>query len=200
MMQPTPDRTDRRAFFRINDQVILNFRTITTLEAQELGEMIISSPTTSAHHLQPHSSVQTVFQKLLDQIGHRDREIARAIRLLDDKLNSLANNLQAIQNPIDDSSAVKVNLSAGGLAFMSDRDIESKTTVELRLQLLPSGLPIHALSKVVSCSHIGSDDGKNPYFLRLVFTHMSETDRNLLVKHTLSRQAESLRSHKHQND
>lgn len=196
MMQATPDRIDRRAFFRINDHVIVNFRVITHPEAQELGNMILSSPSPTAHPAQQLSSVKTTFQQLVDQIGHRDREIARALRLMDDKINMLANNLQAIQHPIDDSTAEKVNLSAGGLALMSEHDIAAKEPVELRLQLLPSGMPIHALSKVVSCHHLGSEDGMKPYFLRLVFTHMSETDRNLLVKHTLSRQAESLRSHK----
>jgi len=197
MMQATPDRTDRRAFFRINDQVIVNFRAIAPLEAEELGDMILSSLSPTAHPTQQLSSLKTTFQQLIDQIAHRDRDIARALRMMDDKLNMLANNLQAIQHPVDDSSAEKVNLSAGGLALMSEHEIAAKTPVELRLQLLPSGLPIHALSKVVSCNHLGSEDGKKPYFLRLVFTHMSETDRNLLVKHTLSRQAESLRSHKH---
>ncbi|THF59472.1 MAG: PilZ domain-containing protein, partial [Methylophaga nitratireducenticrescens] len=33
-------------------------------------------------------------------------------------------------------------------------------------------------------------------YLRMAFTHMSETDRNILVKHTLNRQAEELRNSK----
>lgn len=197
MMQGNQDGKDRRAFFRINDRLIVNFRDITANEARELGEMILSSPSPTAQSKQPIASLQMTFQHLVDQIAHNDRNIARAFRMLDDKLNALANNLQAIQNPIDESSAVKVNLSAGGVALMSEHEFEAKTPIELRLQLLPSGSPIHALSNVVSCNQLTSEDGTKPYFLRLVFTHMSESDRNLLVKHTLSRQAESLRSHKH---
>lgn len=198
MTQMAQENADRREFFRINDRLILNYKVITSSEARELGEMILSNAAPTAHATtQQMSSLHATFQHLLDQISHRDRDTARALRMLDEKLNGLTHTLHTAQNPIDDAHAEKVNLSAGGLAFMSDVDIEAKTPLEITLQLLPSGVSLHAISKVISCSHLGSDNGKTPYLLRLVFTHMSETDRNLLVKHTLTRQAESLRSHKH---
>ena len=64
------------------------------------------------------------------------------------------------------------------------------------MQLLPGGLHIRAIAKVIACDQlIESSQGKS-FYLRMAFTHMSETDRNILVKHTLNRQAEELRNSK----
>jgi len=46
---------------------------------------------------------------------------------------------------------------------------------------------------VIACDKLRDAPEETPYYLRLAFSHMSEYDRNLLVKHTLSRQAQALR-------
>ncbi len=62
------------------------------------------------------------------------------------------------------------------------------------MTLLPSGLPIRAVAKVISCEQLLTAQNGKALSVRLAFTHMNETDRNILVKHTLTRQAENLRS------
>ena len=116
--------------------------------------------------------------------------------MLDEKLNLLANNVQHLLQPVDDTQALSVNLSAGGVSMLSEQMIAAKTPVEVNMTLLPSGLNIRAIAKVISCEQLlNAQDGK-AFSLRLAFTHMNETDRNILVKHTLSRQAENLRQQK----
>lgn len=197
-MNHTLDNTaDRRAYFRINDRLLINITPLPAEAAWELGKQIVSSVAPHATH--PHqqlSSLESAFQHLTDQIGHQDRDVARALRMLDEKINLLANNVQHLLQPIDDGHAEPVNLSAGGLAMLSDQAIAAKTPVEINMTLLPSGLPIRAVAKVISCEQLLSAQQGKAFSLRLVFTHMNETDRNILVKHTLSRQAENLRQQK----
>ena len=198
MNDTTDNMSDRRAYFRINDRLLIKVKSISMEAAQELGERIITSAPHATHPQQQLSSLETAFYHLTDQIGHQDRDVARALRMLDEKINLLSNSVQHLLQPIDDSETNAVNLSAGGVALLCDQVIATKTPVEVNLTLLPSGLPIHAVGKVVSSDKLPEPiEGKN-YNLRLVFTHMSETDRNILVKHTLSRQAETLRQQKQQ--
>ncbi|MFW5427280.1 MAG: PilZ domain-containing protein, partial [Methylophagaceae bacterium] len=65
--------------------------------------------------------------------------------------------------------------------------------VEIHIELSHSGNFINAIANVIACDKLDDTPEKTPYYLRLAFSHMSEHDRNLLVKHTLSRQAQALR-------
>ena len=196
MNDSTDSEADRRAFFRINDRLLINVTPLEPAAAWELGKLIVSSAPHALHPNQQLSSLESAFHHLTDQIGHADRDMARALRMLDEKINLLANNVQHLLQPIDDTQAEPVNLSAGGVAMLSEQQIAPKTPIEVNMTLLPSGLPIRAIAKVISCEQLLSARQGKGFSLRLAFTHMNETDRNILVKHTLTRQAENLRQEK----
>ncbi|MDH5357792.1 MAG: PilZ domain-containing protein [Gammaproteobacteria bacterium] len=186
-----------RKFFRIDDIVFIELKPINDDEVAKLAKSIME-PVHSAnyqHKSQMHT-LQNAFTHLTDHINLHDREIARALRLLDEKVNLLANTVQQQLNSVDADSRkpIKANLSAGGIAFTIDKKIEAGKNVELNLELRPSGALIHAIANVVSCEKAPDAPEETPFLLKLVFNHMSDLDRNLLVKHTLSLQAEALRA------
>lgn len=187
---------DRREFFRINDRMVVSVHPITAVQADAVGQEIIDSSTDSPSLSQQLLSMQKSFNILTDHIGHTDREVARALRLLDDKLNLLAQSVQQLHTPIDLQAAIDVNLSVGGLALTVDRCFEPRSTLEVKMQLLPSGLPIHAVTKVIACQPESDTATSDRYYLRMAFIHMNDADRDILAKHILSRQAEELRSNK----
>lgn len=196
MNDTTTTGADRRAFFRINDRLVMSVVPLTTAEAEQIGQAIIDATPESGQLTQQMSSIQKSFNHLTDQIGHTNRDIARALRMLDEKVNLLAQNVQLLHTPLNAEAANEVNLSAGGLALMTDSVFQPRSAMEVRMQLLPGGLHIRAIAKVIACDQlIESSQGKS-FYLRMAFTHMSETDRNILVKHTLNRQAEELRNSK----
>lgn len=196
MNDTTLTGSDRRAFFRINDRLVMYFVPLTGVEAEQIGNAIIDATPEAGQLTQQMSSIQKSFNHLVDQIGHSDRDIARALRMLDEKVNLLAQNVQLLHTPLNPESAIEVNLSAGGLAFMTDTAFAARSPMEIRMQLLPGGLHIRAIAKVIACDQlIESIQGKS-FYLRMAFTHMSDIDRNILVKHTLNRQAEELRNSK----
>lgn len=199
MNEITDNSADRRAYFRINDRLLINVKPLAPEAAWELGKTIISNAPHATHPNQQLSSLETAFHHLTDQIGHIDRNVARALRMLDERISLLASNVQHLLQPIDDSQARAVNLSAGGVALLSEQVIAAKHPVEVNMTLLPSGLPIRAVAKVISCEQLLSAQNGMSFSLRLAFTHMHETDRNILVKHTLTRQAENLRQQKQQS-
>lgn len=196
MNDTTATGADRRAFFRINDRLILSLMPLSDAEAEQIGQQIIDATPEAGQLTQQLSTLQKSFNHLTDQIGHTDRDIARALRMLDDKVNLLAQNVQLLHTPLNPETANEVNLSAGGLAVMTDVAFQPRSALEARMQLLPGGLHIRAVAKVIACEQMLESTNGKSFYLRVAFTHMSETDRNILVKHTLNRQAEELRNAK----
>tara|TARA_R110001606_G_scaffold361754_5_gene515019 strand:- start:10725 stop:11324 length:600 start_codon:yes stop_codon:yes gene_type:complete len=187
---------DRRDFFRINDRVYLD---VTELNYDEVSEVAsaIKNPSSMDNDSQEKrqlSTIQASLTHLIDQINHTDRQVARALRLLDDKISIISHMVQRQQNIPDSRKMVDSNLSGGGIAFLTNFQYAYKTTLDLRIELQPSGTIVHTIANVIACDKHYEAPQHTPYYLRLVFTHMSEYDRNFLVKHTLSRQAEILRT------
>lgn len=201
-MEHMPEfNSDRREFFRINDTVYVDFSLLSNDEAEHVANTIHDFVNSDdSQEKQQLNTLQTSFSHLLDQINQSDREVARALRLLDEKINLIAHSVQRLNKREDSSKAVDANLSAGGIAFLSAEKYDTKSTVDIRIELHPSGATLHALANVVACNKMYDAPSETPFHLRLVFSHMSELDRNLLVRHTLSRQAEELRTKSAQKD
>lgn len=196
-MENMPEfNTDHREFFRINDMVFVKLTPLNNDEVDNLSASIKNhthnSDSKSKDQLQ---TIHTAFSRLTDQINQNDREVARALRLLDDKINILAESFQRQQSVITDTQdVIKANLSGGGIAFLSSEEYPAKSAIEIRIELRSSATVIHAIANVIACSKVSDAPKETPNYLRLAFSQMSESDRNSLIKHTLSRQAENLRA------
>jgi hypothetical protein len=184
---------ERREFFRINDTVIVECKVLDETQVQALAQAIHTPHDSNSPTKNQLYSLQTAFSHLTDQINQYDRNIARALRLLDDKINIVNHILQNQKEDPEQQKAVNANLSGGGIAFLSSEEIPAKTALEINLELRPSYTQVHSIAHVVSCNLDKSAPTSTPYHLRLAFTHMNEVDRNLLVKHVLNRQAEDIR-------
>jgi hypothetical protein len=186
--------SDRREFFRINDTVFVE---ISAIDGKELQHRVtaISNPAPNENNLaqQQLEELTSSLTHLIDQISQSDRETARAIRILDEKVNLIASTVQHQKAVTDHLNTTDVNLSGGGIAFLSADKYEIKSPVEIRIELSHSGNFITAIANVIACDKEYDAPKETPYYLRLAFSHMSEHNRNLLVKHTLSRQAQALR-------
>jgi hypothetical protein len=188
--------SDRRDFFRINDMVYIDVTELNYDEVNQVAKAIKnpSSMDNDSQEKRQLSTIQASLTNLIEQINHSDRQVARALRLLDDKISIISHMVQRQQNISDSRKLTESNLSGGGIAFMTEYQYAHKATLDLRIELQPSGTIIHTIANVIACDKQYDAPKDTPYFLRLVFTHMSEYDRNLLVKHILLRQAESLRT------
>jgi hypothetical protein len=186
--------SDRREFFRINDTVVVDYKLVAKENVAAIARHIAQSTSDDDSNDKAQlRSMQNAFNHLLDQINQQDREIARALRMLDEKINLVSQSIQRHNNPVNPEDVTQANLSGGGIAFMVENPVEIRGYVELHLQLLPTANTIHALATVISCERLLGASPEKPYHLRMAFTHMDDQDRNLLVKHTLNRQAEMLR-------
>jgi len=189
--------SDRREFFRITDSVHIDY---TPLDGEQVDQLIPNIQnhvqTDDPQSSQRLSSVQTSLNHLIDQINQTDRDIARALRLLDEKISLISKSIAIKDTSTENRAYTDANLSGGGVAFFVSENYPMKSAMEVHIEFRSSGSVIHAIGHVVECSKSYDAPKATPYVLRLVFSHMSEIDRNLLVKHTLSRQALELRLNK----
>lgn len=187
---------ERREFFRIDDNIYLDYQLVT----EEVYRERIAAP--SAEPQQEADNVGLQLQALtaqagtmLAQIRKRDPEVGQYLALLDRKLELIGRAL--IGNQIGGvlSPNVQVNLSGGGIAFHTLNCLQPDTKLELKLLLFPTHIFIHCLGRVIYCRHDGSNTA-TPYRVGVEFTRISEIARDALVRHTLELQSAQLRRSK----
>ena len=192
---------ERREHFRINDTLYIQYDALDQATADQLGQQLtnVNHGEANQHQVQLRS-LQTAFTLVTDQINHYDREVARALRILNEKINLLD---QIINEPNSEQSTAskkkEVNLSGGGLGLLCEQQYEERCPLSVQIELRSSGVTIQAVARVISCARVEPENSQTPYYLRLAFTQMNEQDRDLLIKHILFRQAEELRANNKHN-
>ena len=117
-------------------------------------------------------------------------ELGRYLSVLEKQIDHLTEKLIAD----DDTASMQnksANLSAQGIAFYDDAAPQQDELVELKLKLLPSGLRLVIIARVVL---VESDSGQTESRISLDFEHLQEADREILIKHIHAKQMEALSS------
>lgn len=184
---------DRRRFFRINDHVIFNYRTVQQ-ESMEQGIMQLKSNRMGRDHIQSAMlGMETRLQDLITVVGRSRPEIADALDLLNKKISLVERMLNADRDNIDQGYLQKpsseVSLSAGGLRFTSATAIKEGENLEVELVLLPEYSYIKAYARAVSCA---TEDGQEGYQIGVDFEYIREDDREAVIHHVLNKQSQLL--------
>jgi hypothetical protein len=189
---------ERREFFRIKDRVVLEYRAITAAEMEcvllRIRDEVPDRFTTAASFA--GSSRQ--MKHLLQNLSGQSPDLALCLQTLDKKINLLAQLLVAETMRVEGACLREVSLSAGGMAFNAERELTPGELLETRLVLFPSMTGILAVARVVSCEWRGEVNGGMPWRLAVEYEYIREPDRDLLIKHLLTLQAEMLRARREQ--
>ncbi|GAB4302110.1 MAG: hypothetical protein Kow0096_23410 [Thiohalomonadaceae bacterium] len=196
MSTPMPGRgEERRRFFRIDDEVYLEYRLLPEEDYQRrLRQPAGSRQDTSALALQLHG-LTSQSSSLLAQIRKRDPEVGQYLAIIDRKVELLGRALLGSQLGHISGPNHKVNLSGNGIAFFSAEPLASDSKLELRLMLFPGHTVINTLGRVVHCNVVPGG-APQPYRIGVEFTHLAEMGRDALVRHTLELQSARLRQKK----
>lgn len=184
---------ERREYFRIDDQVLLNVRPIDTADVPDIVERIhdrVPDRFTVAANFAVNSRAMS---RLLHGFSSNSPDAARYMKLMDQKLNHLARLfvLEEVEN--NDYPRLNVNLSAGGLVFPSRREFLKDQLLETRMVLYPNMTGILTVATVVYCERLATLPGDFPWQVAVEYVHIRESDRDLLCSHIISRETELLR-------
>lgn len=190
-MKTDPTPAERRRYFRIDDEVALALMPVAGVDEEARIDDFWQNE--HAYSIRNNYNFQ-IEQHIADfnRIEKRLPELARYLRVMERQIDRITEKL-AVE---DDDSKIErksVNISAQGLQFHADDAPPKGSLVELTLKLLPSGLRLVIMARVVQVeAENDPDDGAHR--ISLDFEHLHEADREILAKHVHGKQMESLGS------
>jgi len=184
---------ERRRSYRLNDRIALSYKILAPEElpiALAQFDELRKQLGLSNHFNQENES----HLPLLKQIERANPSIASYLRFLEKKIDGLANQLSIRNHTTANSPSHDVTLSAHGLRFFAERFIPSNSHIELRLRLFPSCTPFIVFATVVLCTRVDHQDPQQAYAVTAEFTHIHESDKELLIRHIHKKQMLTLRT------
>lgn len=181
---------ERRRYFRIEEHVILVFREVEAkaVPADASFREVALDPFALGSQLELLSLES---RALMRRIERDEPDIAEYLKLLERKIELIARSVVSAETDLADHSPREVNLSASGMAFLSENAYTPGQVLELKLALLPNLLGVAAYGRVIYCRKqvLG-------YRIGVDFIGLSERDRELLIRHITKRQSRQLRDKK----
>lgn len=181
---------DRREFFRLDDQVNLSHRVISEDELPKGVGDIAYGPSDGLSVMTRLTHISHQLTATLHRIDQQNPDLADYLRALDEKMEILAQTFLSQSNGLIEQPTQRVNLSAGGIAFVTETSYQLETVLEIQMLLFPSYSGIMAYGRVVSSDPSEEGDG---YQTRIDFECIRDSDRDALIRHILRRQGEYLR-------
>ncbi len=182
--------SERRRYFRINDDVGMSYR---KLEASGDGARSADDVSITLEHVL--QGIDRELNTLVNTLWSEQPSAARAIGLLNRKINVLASRV--IEDDINArelaSEVVPVNISACGVSFTTPEQFGFGQLMALDITLKPSNTILSLTGKVISCDPATSR-GDSAYRLRVDFEGIGADAQEQLIQHIVQRQSAGLAS------
>lgn len=177
---------DRRRFFRLDDEVVLDFQTLSREDVAAWRES----------HQQQRDELAQLEQDIGSQISQlrtQNPAIARLLELFNQKINTLgANHLPGGTRDLSATEArTRINLSACGMAFHTHEDVNAEDHLLLHMQLKPSNTELSLTGKVISIEKARSPEEAN--LVRIDFHDLKEAEQEVLIQHLFQLQNRHLK-------
>lgn len=173
----TQDTQDRRAYYRIQDRIALQ---ITSGDTPEEDNLLFSL-------LNELYLLELESQPLLRSISEQQRSLVSYLKITNKRIDLLANALaQGLMKEFGEPQ--EVSISEDGISFVDDCQHEQDSILTLRLILLPQAFGLQLQAQVIRCE--ASQEG---YLIAARFHELSETQRQVLARHIMHKQAQERR-------
>lgn len=186
------DIEEKRRYFRVNDTISLLHKVLETPHSDALSH--VSNDVLSNCSLA--SALEVLNQEtrlLMARLERRDPEMLEYLKIMDTKINLLAQAITTQHEPFSEHDTLDVTLSATGLAFSNETAIAAGSLLELRMLLTSCMAVIVAYARVVHCKDISAETPDRPHSICVEYINMTDDDRELLIKHVIKRQLQQLR-------
>ena len=188
----TLDEADRREYYRIEDMIALEITPLAAAEAASGEVLQDASPLfnlLSELHLSEFES-----QHLLRQISERDRTLSSYLKTLNKRVELLSQIVaQTVLGKIGELQPVQ--LSEGGIEFHHPNACTPGSHLSIKLVLMPQALGLLLRARVIDC--VAQDDD---YRINTEFEALTDTQRQLLARYILQKQAQARRLAREQNE
>ncbi|EJM23559.1 putative glycosyltransferase [Pseudomonas sp. GM21] len=181
----TLDEEDRREYYRIEDTIALEIRTLSAPEAAGQEVLQDASPLfnlLSELHLSEFES-----QHLLRQISERDRNLAAFLKSQNKRIDLLSQVIAiTVLGQIGEPQPVVI--SEGGIEFRHPTPIAVGAHLSVKLVLMPQALGLLLRARVIHC-----DRKAGSFDVGTEFERPTDAQRQLLARYILQKQAQERR-------
>ncbi|MBN0978385.1 PilZ domain-containing protein [Pseudomonas hygromyciniae] len=188
----TLDEEDRREYYRIDDMIALQIKSLSAPQAASKEVLLDDSPLfnlLSELHLSEFES-----QHLLRQLGERDRTLAAFLKVQNKRMDLLSQVMaQSLLGEI--GAPQPVIISEGGIDFQHPTLLAPGSHLAVKLVLMPQALGLLLRAKVTHCDPKGSG-----FDVGTEFESMTDAQRQLLARYILQKQAQERRLAREQSD
>lgn len=175
---------ERRDFFRIDDEIYLDFEAITDDE-YAAAPLTLKNLHESAFSLSANfATLNNNIHPILNNIKQLHPDIGEYLDVLNSKIDSLSQQMLYENSSFDQSKVISANLSASGIQFSSNKDYEPGQAIKLELVLLPEKIGILIFGRVVKFKDSS---------IAIEFEFLRPEDQELMIKHNLNKQMSDLR-------
>jgi hypothetical protein len=185
-----PKPEDRREWLRIDERLLLDYR------------LLDESAEAAAASLPPvtHDMIAALVNQPTSELLAREGEALESSPLLpwiskiDWLLEMMLTSLATIHpGSVSIPRLADINISAGGLSFLSPRQFEIDTILALRF-IIPPFTPIHTQARVIRALPAGH--GTAEFRIAVEFTTLTADDQEHVIRHIIRTQADQLRARK----
>lgn len=176
--------TERRRFFRVDDTISLSYRLIDESTVNSGLNALVSQMSAEfslAASLDVLSQQAALF---IQRLESQNPEMMALYKILDGKINAIAQATMIIGSDVNPKNYQEVNLSATGLAFYQSSPLQIGQYLAIEIFLPTTVALILAYSKIINCQQIEPDR----FLISLDYTQIREDDQELLIKHVLRKQ------------
>lgn len=183
---------ERRRYFRIEEDIILLCREVEQEDVPEHTclEEIPDDPFAMSAMLELLTQES---RGVLRRFEREQPDIADFLKIMDRKIDLIGRIIMTRETARTEYATQKVNLSASGLAFNTEKPCTPGQVLELKIVLMPSMIGVVAYGRVIDCRK-SVEQTSSPYQIAVDFVGLCERDRELLIRHVVKRQLQQLRS------
>lgn len=181
---------ERRRYFRIDDEITLFYR--------EIEQSALPDSKSFKEEVMDGFSLAATLEYLDQESGFLCRtieksnpDIASYFDILNQKINLIAKALLLKEEGISELPVSKVNISASGISFFADLQLEIGCILELKMILPPAMTGLIAYGKLVCCEEVAGE--ARSHRLAVDFLNIREQDRDVLIRHIVKRQMRQIR-------
>ncbi|MDH5518614.1 MAG: PilZ domain-containing protein [Gammaproteobacteria bacterium] len=177
--------SERREYFRINDQALISISPNT--EDQQLESLLKQHASFTIRSAM--NALELEHQAISSKIKRSSPEIFHYFDVINKKIDLITNHLVQASSELSRQIPTTIDLSASGVALTTQDSYSVGDQVCIQLLLLPENNGIICLGIIKQLKAV--DKG---YHIAIDFTNINEDDRELIIKHTMKKQLEDARN------
>jgi len=189
MTQKAPANRSRREFYRIDEKLLLSYKRLIADEEVEKESDIESMAL-----FDEFSTMSQQIKLSLSRMHYQSPEVSTCFKIMDAKINLLAQSIFFKENKNVDMMRRKVSISGGGISFEASEMIEDGGLLEIEIILPPEVKSLKLKATVVKSFEL-----KHGIFTHVVatkFEGVNKLTQDAIVRHIMQAQSHLLRLEK----